>query len=224
MRSPAALVILPLVLAAPAAADDWQTLFDGKSLSAFRCYNQTDIPAGVWAIEADGSLKTVPGVKNGCDLITRDKYKDVDFELEWKVPAKGNSGIVYRVVEVPGKPSWNQGPEMQILDDVGHRDGLNATRSAGALYDLVAPAAAKTLSPAGQWNKSRIVIKGNHVEHWLNEKKIVEYEWGSPDVQKAIAASKFKDMPLFMKAAEGHIGIQHHGEEAWFRNIRVRKP
>lgn len=210
-----------MTLPAPATANDWQTLFDGKSLAAFRCYGKPDIPAGIWAIE-DGALKTVPGVKDGCDLITRDKYKDVEFELEWKVPAKGNSGIVYRLAEIPGKPSWNSGPEMQILDDAGHRDGLNATRSAGALYDLVAPAG-KTVNPAGEWNKSRIVMKGSHVEHWLNDKKIVEYEWGSPAVQKAIAASKFKDMPRFMKEPEGHIAIQHHGEEAWFRNIRVRK-
>jgi hypothetical protein len=222
MRALAALALLTAALSAPAAADDWQTLFDGKSLAAFRCYNQPEIPAGVWAIE-DGALKTVPGIKNGCDLITREKYKDVEFELEWKVPAKGNSGLIYRVTEVPGKPAWNQGPEMQILDDAGHRDGLVATRAAGALYDLVAPSA-KVAKPAGEWNTARVVMKGNHVEHWLNGTKIVEYEWGSPAIQKAIAASKFKAMPLFMKAAEGHIGIQHHGEEAWFRNIRVRKP
>jgi hypothetical protein len=223
MRTLSALVLpIAALAAAPVAADEWQTLFDGKSLAAFRCYNQKDIPAGVWAIE-DGALKTVPGVKNGCDLITREKYKDVEFELEWKVPAKGNSGIVYRLVEMPDKPSWNSGPEMQVLDDEGHRDGLNATRSAGALYDLVAPTG-KTVNPAGQWNKARIVIKGSHVEHWLNDKKILEYEWGSPEIQKAIAASKFKDMPQFMKASEGYIAIQHHGEEAWFRNVRVRKP
>jgi hypothetical protein len=218
-------VVLPLAVlaAAPAAANDWQTLFDGKSLAAFRCYNKPDIPPGIWSIEPDGSLKTVPGVKDGCDLITREKHQDFEFELEWKVPAKGNSGIVYRVVEIPDKPSWNSGPEMQVLDDAGHRDGLNATRSAGALYDLVAPTG-KTVNPAGQWNKAKIVMKGNLVEHWLNDKKIVEYEWGSPEIQKAIAASKFKDMPQFMKAPGGHVAIQHHGEEAWFRNIRMRKP
>jgi hypothetical protein len=220
---PALVLVTGAFAAAPAVANDWQTLFDGKSLAAFRCYNKPDIPAGIWSIEPDGSLKTVPGVKDGCDLITRDKYKDVEFELEWKVPAKGNSGIVYRVVEVPGKPSWNQGPEMQILDDAGHRVGLTANHTAGALYDLVGPSetAAK---PAGEWNQARLVMKGNHVEHWLNGKKVVDYEWGSPAIQKAIAGSKFKDMPLFMKAPEGHIAIQHHGEEAWFRNVRVRKP
>ena len=103
MRPLAALAVLTAALAAPAAADQWQTLYDGKSLSAFRCYNKPDIPSGIWSIEPDGSLKTVPGVKDGCDLITRDKYKDFEFEVEWKVPAKGNSGIVYRVVEVAGQ-------------------------------------------------------------------------------------------------------------------------
>jgi hypothetical protein len=221
MRPLAFFALSAAVLSTPASADQWQTLYDGKSLAAFRCYNQPEIPAGVWSIEPDGSLKTMPGIKNGCDLVTRDKYKDFEFELEWKVPAKGNSGIIYRVTEVAGKPAWNQGPEMQILDDAGHRDGLVATRAAGALYDLVAPTE-KVAKPAGEWNKARIVMKGNHVEHWLNDKKIVEYQWGSPEVQKAVAASKFKDMPLFMKAAEGHIGIQHHGEEAWFRNIKIK--
>ena len=217
-------LVLPVALAAASAAsaDDWQTLFDGKSLSAFRCYNKPDIPAGIWVIE-NGTLKTVPGVKDGCDLITRDKYKDFEFEIEWKLPAKGNSGIVYKLVEQPGKPSWHSGPEMQILDDEGHKDGLDARTSAGALYALKAPTSAKSLNPAGQWNKSRIVVKGNHVEHWLNDKKIVEYEWGSPEIVQAIAGSKFKAMPEFMKSNEGYIAIQHHGEEAFFRNVRVRK-
>ena len=218
-----ALILAVLLLAAARSGQpgDWKALFDGGSLDAFRCYGRPDIPAGIWSIE-DGTLKTIPGVKDGCDLVTRDKYKDVEFEIEWKVPAKGNSGIVYRVAEVPEAPSWNSGPEMQILDDAGHRDGGDARRSAGALYDLIAPTG-KTVNPAGQWNKARIVMKGNHVEHWLNDKKIVEYEWGSPHVQTLIADSKFKDMPRFMKEPEGHIAIQHHGEEAWFRNIRVRK-
>jgi hypothetical protein len=225
MRALAALVLLPAaaLVARPAAADEWQTLFDGKSLAAFRCYNKPDIPAGVWAIE-NGAIKTIPGVKDGCDLITRDKYRDFEFELEWKVPAKGNSGVVYRVTEVPGKPSWNQGPEMQILDDAGHAaaPGFTMNHAAGALYDLIGPTV-KAARPAGEWNQARIVMKGNHVEHWLNGQKVVEYEWGSPAVQKLIAGSKFKDMPLFMKASEGYIAIQHHGEEAWFRNVRVRK-
>jgi hypothetical protein len=223
MRALAALVLLPAaaLVARPAAADEWQTLFDGKSLAAFRCYNKPDIPAGVWAIE-NGAIKTIPGVKDGCDLITRDKYKDFEFELEWKVPVKGNSGIIYKLVEQPGKPSYYSGPEMQILDDEGHKDGLDPRTSSGSLYALKAPVG-KTLNPPGQWNKSRIVVKGSHVEHWLNDKKVVEYEWNSPEIKAAIAGSKFKAWPEFMKADEGYIAIQHHGEEAYFRNIRVRK-
>lgn len=219
-----ALIVAPLLVAAAALASPepgWKTLFDGTSLDAFRCYNRPDIPAGVWAIE-DGTLKTLPGAKPQCDLITRDKYKDFELELEWKVPPGGNSGIMYRVAEVPRAESWHTGPEMQILDDAGHRDGLDPRTSAGALYALVAPAD-KTLHPAGQWNKARVVVKGTHVEHWLNGKKVLDYEWGSPHLQSLIAQSKFKDMPRFAKEPEGHIAIQHHGEEAWFRNVRMRR-
>ena len=221
MRALAALALFA-ALAAPAAADQWQTLFDGKSLAAFRCYNQKDIPEGVWAIE-QGALKTVPGVKNGCDLITRDKYKDVEFELEWKVPAKGNSGVVYRVTEVPGKPSWNQGPEMQILDDAGQGAKLTAKHAAGALYDLMGPTE-KMAKPAGEWNKARIVMKGNHVEHWLNGQKVLEYELGSPELKAAIAKSKFKDVAGFGTKMEGRILLQDHGDEVCYRNIKIQAP
>lgn len=221
MRALAALALLT-ALAAPAEANDWQTLFDGKSLAAFRCYNKPDIPAGIWSIEPDGSLKTVPGIKNGCDLITRDKYKDVEFELEWKVPAKGNSGIVYRVVEVPGKPSWNQGPEMQILDDAGHRVGLTANHTAGALYDLVGPSETAA-RPAGEWNQARLVMKGNHVEHWLNGKKVVDLDLAAAEAKAKIAASKFNSMPKFATLPKGRIALQDHGDAVWFRSLRIRR-
>jgi hypothetical protein len=214
------------VLAVPgldAAEAGWTSLFDGKSTAAWRCYNQKEIPPGVWAVE-EGALKTVPGAKDHCDLITRDKYRDFELELEWKVSPGGNSGVLYRVAELPPpSETWHSGPEMQILDDERHKDGKDRRTSAGALYALVAPEK-KTLLPPGQWNKAGVLVRGNHVEHWLNGKMILEYELGSPALQALIAQSKFKDMPRFAQEAEGHIALQAHGEEVWFRNVRVRRP
>jgi hypothetical protein len=151
-----------------------------------------------------------------------DKFKDFELQLEWKVPAGGNSGILYGVQETDG-PAYSTGAEMQILDDTKHKDGQNPKTSAGALYALIAPNAKKTLNGVGEYNKVRIVSKNGHIEHWLNGAKIVEYEWNSPQLQALIADSKFKTMPLFMKNLDGYIGLQHHGEEAWFRNVRIRR-
>jgi Domain of Unknown Function (DUF1080) len=205
-----------------AAEGGWTALFDGTSTQAWRCYNQPEIPPGVWAIE-EGTLKTIPGAKGSCDLITRDKYRDFELELEWKLPPGGNSGVLYRVAELPPpSQTWHSGPEMQVLDDVKHKDGLDPRTSAGALYALVAPENKKLLPP-GQWNKAGVVVRGNHVEHWLNGAKILEYELKSPALQALIALSKFKDMPRFAQEAEGHIALQAHGEEVWFRNVRVRR-
>jgi hypothetical protein len=207
---------------AMAAEGGWTTLFDGKSTQGWRCYNRTDVPASAWTID-NGTLHAVPGAKERCDLITRDKYRDFELELEWKVAPGGNSGIFYHVVELPApSEAYHSGPEMQVLDDARHADGKNPLTSAGALYALIAPER-KTLHPAGQWNKAGLIVRGNHVEHWLNGAKIVEYELGSPQLQTLIAQSRFKDMPRFAKAPDGYIALQHHGQEVWFRNVRVRR-
>jgi hypothetical protein len=199
---------------------EWEILFGGKGPNKLRGYQMERFPSENWVVEGD-ALKTVPG--KAVDLITTEKYKDFELELEWKVAEGGNSGVMYNVVEGAG-PSYTTGPEMQILDDARHPDGREPKTTAGALYGMLAPNAKKKLNPAGQWNKSKIVIKGDLVEHWLNGEKIVEYKWGSEEMKRWIANSKFKDMPEFAKAKEGgHITIQHHGEEAWFRNIRIRR-
>jgi hypothetical protein len=199
--------------------DKWIVLFDGKSTEQLRGYNMDGFPSNSWIIDGD-ALKTMPG--KAVDLISMDKYDNFELEVEWKVKPGGNSGIIYRVAETKD-PSYSTGPEMQVLDDERHPDGKNPKTSAGALYALIAPSADKKMNPAGEWNKAKLVIKNNHVEHWLNGIKIVEYEWASPAVKELIKKSKFKDMPGFMTQSTGHIALQHHGEEAWFRNVRVRR-
>jgi len=204
-----------------AAPGPWKSLFDGTSTDAWRGYNRDSFPSDVWKVE-NGELKTVVGAKNPVDIITKDKYRDFELELEWKIKPGGNSGIIYRVAELP-KPSetWHSGPEMQVLDDAKHKDGLDPKTSAGALYALVAPTG-KTLNPPGEWNKVRLVVKGSHVEHWLNGKKVVDADLASPELKALIAASKFKAYPQFAQEREGHVALQFHGDEVAYRNIRIR--
>jgi hypothetical protein len=194
-------------------------LFTGKDTSAWRGYKQSGFPTNNWVID-NGALKTVPG--KAVDLTTRETYKDFDLSFEWKVPPGGNSGVMYNVQETGDAP-WHTGPEYQVLDDAKHPDGRNPKTSAGSLYALIAPNAKKTLKPVGEWNQSRIVSKNGHVEHWLNGANVVEFDWNGADVRAEIKKSKFKDMPTFMGHTEGHIVFQHHGEEVWYRNIRVKK-
>lgn len=201
-------------------AGDWVILFDGKKTEKLRAYGGKDFPSQSWVIENE-TLKTVPG--QAVDLVTAEPYKDFEFEIEWKVAPGGNSGVMYNVIEGSG-PSYSTGPEMQILDDARHPDGKNPKTRAGSLYAMVAPSEKGKVKPAGEWNKAKLVVKNNQVEHWLNGEKVVEYQWGSEALKGWIANSKFKDMPDFAKSTQGGlIAIQHHGEEAWFRNIRIRK-
>ena len=202
------------------AKDGWTILFDGRSTQAWRGYNRDSFPAGCWSVE-DGTLKTVPSKGDGCDLITRRKYRDFELALEWKVGKGGNSGVLYRAAELPvPEPIWHSAPELQILDDSAHPQATPQTLT-GALYDLVAPVD-KVVRPIGEWNEARVVVRGDHVEHWLNGRKVLEYELGGAALAARIAGSKFKDMERFAREKEGYIGLQHHGEEAWFRNIRIR--
>ena len=196
---------------------EWITLFDGSSTDAFRGYKKDTFPTS-WKVE-NGTLKTIPG--NGTDIITKDEFHDFELSLEWKISPGGNSGVIYRVTE-DFDHSWNTGPEMQVLDDSKHHDGQNPKTSAGALYALIAPTN-KHLKPVGEWNQARLVVKNNHVEHWLNGKKVVEYQWDSPELRQLIAQSKFNAFPRFAKNDSGHIVLQHHHDEAWYRNVKIRR-
>lgn len=197
----------------------WKPLFDGKDTSHWRGYKATAFPAKGWRVE-NGTLRHVAG-EGGGDLITVDKFGDFELRFEWKVAPGANSGVIYRVTE-DRNASYETGPEYQVLDDSKHGDGKNPKTSAAALYALIACNSDKALNPVGEWNKARIVIKGNRVEHWLNKKKVVEYEWGGSETQKLISESKFKGMPGFAKNASGHICLQDHGDDVWFRNIKIR--
>ena len=196
---------------------EWTVLFDGKTVKGLRGYKQSGF-LDSWEV-VDGTLKTVPG--HGVDLISEEVYKNFELELEWKVPKGGNSGIFYFATE-EGNYIWQSAPEMQVVDDEKHTDGKNTLTSAGALYALIAPST-NVVKPVGEFNQVRIKVKNNHVEHWLNGTKIVEYVYGSDMMWDLVAKSKFNKMPLFAKASEGHIGLQGDHGLIWYKNIRIRR-
>lgn len=201
-----------------AEQNNWTVLFDGTSTDAWRAFNRETFPIEGWAIEK-GALKTIVG-GDVVDIITKDQYENFELELEWKVSPGGNSGIFFGVNEQDGSV-WQSGVEMQVLDDSLHHDGQNPKTSAGSLYGLIAPKK-KVLKQVGKFNKARLVVNGTHAEHWLNGVKLLEYELGSEALAALIAESKFKDLPNFGIAKIGHIALQHHGEEVWYRTIRIR--
>ena len=200
-------------------ADGWKLLFDGKTTDGWRAYKGKSVP-DKWHVE-DGALVFKPndGSHRG-DIVTEDQYDSFELALEWKISPGGNSGVMYRVTEEAGAP-FMTGPEYQILDNAKHPDGRHPETSAASCYALYAPAKDVT-KPVGEWNKTRIVVNGNHVEHWLNGEKVVEYDFGSDDWEKRVKASKFKDMPRFGKEPKGHIDLQDHGNEVAYRNIKIR--
>ena len=204
---------------AKAKPGKWQVLFDGKSVDKWRGYKMSSFPDHSWKVQ-DGAIKTIAGAE-GQDIVTRETFDNFELELEWKVSPGANSGIMYRVSEDFAAP-YETGPEMQVLDDDKHADGRDPKTSAGSLYALIAPKN-KKLKPVGQWNKVRIVVRENQVAHWLNGVKVVEFELGSAELNQLIARSKFKDMPRFGKEKIGFIDLQHHGDEVWYRKIRVRR-
>ena len=215
-------ILMTLLLANSglSGAQAWTVLFDGTSTNAWRGYHKNDFPAGCWAIRGE-ALETVAGAR-GCDIITREIYGNFEVQLEWKVGRGGNSGILYRAAELkPPVPIWHSAPEYQILDDGAHPDARPANLT-GGLYDLIAPEN-KVLRPVGEWNTAGVLVRGQHVEHWLNGRKVLEYELRSPALTALVAKSKFKDMPRFAQETEGYVGLQHHGAEAYFRNIRIRR-
>ena len=211
------ILFITLFIIGCSSNNDWTVLFDGERVKGLRGYKEEGFPNS-WEI-VDGTLKTIPGY--GVDLISVDIYNNFELELEWKVPEGGNSGIFYFATE-EGDYIWQSAPEMQVLDDKKHSDGKNTLTSAGALYAMIAPTKS-VLNPVGEFNQVRIKVKDNHVEHWLNGTKVVEYEYQSDAMWDLVAKSKFNTMPLFAKASEGHIGIQGDHGEIWYRNIRIRK-
>jgi hypothetical protein len=205
------------MLTAEERSAGWRLLFDGKTTVGWRGFKRPTMPAG-WQVK-DGALTRVA---EAGDIVTDAEFRDFELTLEWKVAPGGNSGILYRVSEAPElKWVWESGPEMQVLDDARHPDGAKPETSAGACYGLY-PAPRGVARPAGEWNQVRLVVRGSRVEHWLNAKKIVEYELGSPDWEERMRKSKFARMPHYGREPAGHIALQDHGDWVAYRSIKIR--
>jgi hypothetical protein len=161
----------------------------------------------------------------GGDIVTLDEYSNFELTAEFKLTDGANSGIKYFVIEAqPKTPGSAKGLEYQVLDDAKHPDaklGINGNRTCASLYDLI-PAKNKKMKPMGEWNQARILVKGKHVEHWLNGKKVLQYERGGKEFLAHKAESKFKDIPEFGEYQKGHILIQDHGNQVFYRNVKIR--
>jgi hypothetical protein len=211
-------------LTAKEKAAGWKLLFDGKSTKGWRSFKNAPFPTDHW-VAKDGALECIGG-KKVTDIVTDEEFDNFEFAWEWKMSPKGNSGVKY-LVDEGMSPRGNDGIgfEYQLLDDERHPDakkGKDGDRTAGSLYDLIPPSKDKVSRPIGEWNESRLLVDGNHVEHWLNGVKVLSYERGSADMKARIAESKYKDIKGFGEVPKGHLLLQDHDSEVDFRNLKIR--
>jgi len=223
------MVTKPNTLNQQEIADGWELLFNGKNTDGWHGYNMQSFPEKGWAVE-DGTLHVFGSGKGeaggGGDIITNKKYGNFELTLEWKVSEGGNSGIFYLAQEKPDQPIWKSAPEMQILDNDKHPDaklGVNGNRAAGSLYDLI-PGNMDVVNPVGEWNEVKILVYKGTVVHTVNGVNVLEYHLWTDDWKKMVLNSKFKNYDDFLNTAEiGYIGLQDHGDDIWFRNIKIKE-
>lgn len=204
------------VLSADEKNSGWQLLFDGKSTNGWHSFQKAQVEG--WQA-VDGTLQT--SGKNG-DILTDNEYENFEFTADWRIQAQGNSGIFFYVVENPRyKRVYETGPEFQIIDDENYPQKLTDSQKTGANSDVQAPTSFPSNKP-GEWNTTRILVNEGHVEHWLNGKKILEYQLDSPEWKALVAASKFASLD-YAKVRKGHIAFQDHGNPVAYRNIKIRE-
>ena len=199
----------------------WINLFDGSSLAGWRTYQGK--PSGAWEVQ-NGVLHCKGSAGNSdlhADLITNEQYENFELAIDWKIAPQGNSGIMYLVAET-APAAYETGPEYQLIDDAGFPEKLEDWQKTGANYAMN-PAPAAKPNAVGEWNHTRILVNNGHVEHWLNGAKVVEYNMGSDEWKTAKATGKWKDTPSYGTVKRGHIALQDHGSEAWFKDIKIRK-
>ena len=228
-------VFAPNTLTAAERRDGWRLLFDGSTFDGWRGLGYDTVSTGHWMIDG-GAIRKIPkGLVPrqadgqpavGGDLMTKDTFRDFELAWDWKISRAGNSGVKYNVSEeisMAAAPNHAAlGFEYQVLDDDLHEDNKIPSHRAGALYDLVPANNTKTLKPVGEWNTSRLVFRGNHGEHWLNGTKVVEFDLGTAAMDSALAKSKYRSIANFAQRRAGHIVLQDHGDEVFFRNIKIR--
>lgn len=204
--------------------DGWKLLFDGTAINGWHNYGG-GAPGKQWSID-NGTLKFSGKQKTDTiaqDIVTDEEFENFHLKLEWKVDTAANSGIMFYVVEdsLHKKPYWT-GPEMQVLDNERHPDSKIIKHRAGDLYDLIS-CSKETVKPAGEWNQAEIKAENGKLDFWLNGENVVSTQMWDDNWNKMIANSKFKEWPGFGTFRKGRICLQDHGDNVWFRNIKVRK-
>ncbi len=205
-------------------AEGWQLLFDGRSTEHWRGYNKEGFPNQGWRVE--NGVMSVLEKEEGGDIISKEKYENFDFRIEFQLTPGANSGLLHGVVEQPDTPIWHGASEYQLIDDFDYVDKYGKEETKTHLtadnYDMES-AVDKYLKPIGEWNEVRLVVNKGRVEHWLNGRKVLEYDLWTPKWEAMVAKSKFADYKEYGRAKKGHIGIQEHGNTVHFRNIKIKK-
>lgn len=206
-------------------ADGWRLLFDGSSLNGWQIYKGR--ANDTWEV-VDGTLHCKPLNEevNGdgddrADIRTTEEFENFDLAFDWKIAAEGNSGVMFRVSEEFDQPYFS-GPEYQLIDDENYPGKPTEAQKTGGNYDMHVPASTKKMNPPGSWNSSRLVVNRNHVEHWLNGEKVVEYDLQSEDWIQRKNNSKWKDVASYGMVMKGYIDFQDHGNETTFKNIKIK--
>ncbi len=211
--------------------DGWKLLFDGEGHENWRGVNQDSFPAG-WEV-TNGTLHCIgsgmgeAGAQAGGDILYEQKFGNFDLKFEYKISEGGNSGVMYLGQEVEGDPIWKTAPEYQVLDNKRHPDaqlGENGNRQSASLYDLI-PADPQNANPAGEWNTGEILVYKGTVVHKQNGKTVLEYHLWTDDWNNLVKDSKFPELnPDWANVAkEGYIALQDHGDDVWYRGIKIKE-